>query len=151
MADTAAEWSLRHPNYESVIHEFCDRFPEMWRGPAPARPRCSQISRPRGVDVYGLTNWGRETWPLACARFPFLDSLDGVLVSSDVGITKPDPEIFGVLCARFCVTPEESVFIDDVVQNVTAARSLGFGIVFTDADQLRSDLLRCGVLEQTSR
>jgi 2-haloacid dehalogenase len=46
------------------------------------------------------------------------------------------------------VTPEESVFIDDVVQNVTAARSLGFhGIVFTDADELRNDLIRCGSLE----
>ena len=100
------------------------------------------------VGVYGLTNWGSETWPLACEHFPFLGSLDGVLVSSAVGITKPDPEIFRTFCARFGVTPEESVFIDDVVQNVTAARSLGFhGIVFTDADELRNDLIRCGSLE----
>ncbi len=148
MADTAAEWSLRHPDYESVIHGFCDRFPEMWRGPVSGSPELLADLKAARVGIYGLTNWGNETWPLACERFPFLDSLDGVLVSSEVGITKPDPEIFQTFCARFGVTPEESVFIDDVVQNVTAARSLGFhGIVFTDADELRNDLIRCGSLE----
>ena len=148
MAETAAEWSRRHPDYESVIHEFCDRFPEMWRGPvAGALELLSDLKAAR-VGTYGLTNWGRETWPLACARFPFLDSLDGVLVSSEVGITKPDPEIFRTFCARFGVTPKGSVFIDDVAQNVAAAQSLGFhGIVFTDADELRRDLVRFGFLE----
>jgi 2-haloacid dehalogenase len=148
MADTAAEWSLRHPDYESVIHGFCDRFLEMWRGPVSGSPELLADLKAARVGAYGLTNWGRETWPLACEHFPFLDSLDGVLVSSEVGITKPDPEIFQTFCARFGVTPEESVFIDDVVQNVTAARSLGFhGIVFTDADELRNDLIRYGSLE----
>jgi 2-haloacid dehalogenase len=148
MAETAAEWSRRHPDYESVIHEFCDRFPEQWRGPVTGAPELLAELKAARVAVYGLTNWGRETWPLARERFPFLDSLDGVLVSSEVGITKPDPAIFQLLCARFGVTPEESVFIDDVVQNVTAAQSLGFhGIVFTDAAELRNDLVRCGLLE----
>jgi 2-haloacid dehalogenase len=147
MADSAAEWALRHPDYESVIHEFCDRFPEMWRGPVPGAPELLAELKAAGVATFGLTNWGRETWPLARERFPFLDSLDGVLVSSEVGVTKPDPEIFRTFCARFGVTPEESVFIDDVVQNVTAARSQGFhGIVFTDAAALRNDLIRCGLL-----
>jgi 2-haloacid dehalogenase len=147
MADTAAEWSVRHPDYESVIHEFCDRFPEMWRGPVPGSPEVLADLKAADVGVYGLSNWGRETWPLACECFPFLESLDGVLVSSEVGIAKPDPEIFRMFCARFGVAPEESVFIDDVVQNVTAARALGFhGIVFTDAEELRNDLVRCGAL-----
>ena len=142
MADTAAEWTLRHPEYEAVIHAFCDRFPEMWRGPVSGSPEVLADLKAARVGVYGLTNWGRETWPIACERFPFLDSLDGVLVSSEVGITKPDPEIFHTLCTRFAVTPEESVFIDDVAQNVTAAQLLGFhGIAFTDADELRNELI----------
>ena len=58
-----------------------------------------------------------------------------------------DPEIFRAFCARFGVTPEECLFIDDVAQNVAAAQSLGFhGIVFTSADALRSELLRYGLL-----
>jgi 2-haloacid dehalogenase len=142
MAETAAEWALRHPDYEAVIHEFCNRFPEQWRGPVAGAPELLADLKAAGVGVYGLTNWGRETWPLACERFPFLGSLDGVLVSSHVGITKPDPEIFRTFCARFGVTPDESVFIDDVAQNVEAARSLGFqGIVFTDADDVRNQLV----------
>jgi 2-haloacid dehalogenase len=150
MAETAAEWSRRHPDYESVIHEFCDRFPEMWRGPVSGSVEILEDLKAERVAVYGLTNWGRETWPLVRSRFPFLSSLDGVLVSSEVGITKPDPEIFRTFCARFGVAPEESAFVDDVVENVSAARSLGFyGIVFTDADALRQDLIRCGSLEES--
>jgi 2-haloacid dehalogenase len=148
MAESAAEWSLRHPDYESVIYEFCDRFPEQWRGVVSGAPEVLAELKSARVAVYGLTNWGRETWPLARERFPFLDSLDGVLVSSEVGLTKPDPAIFQMLCTRFGVTPEESVFIDDVTQNVTVARSLGFhGIIFTDAPELRNELVRRGVLE----
>jgi 2-haloacid dehalogenase len=146
MAETAAEWSLRHPDYESVIREFCDRFPEQWRGPVAGSTELLAELKAARVAVYGLTNWGRETWPLACARFPFLRSFDGVLVSSEVGITKPDPEIFRMFCTRFRVTPDEAVYIDDVAENVAAAQSLGFhGIVFTDADELRSDLMRLGL------
>jgi 2-haloacid dehalogenase len=148
MSDSAAEWSVRHPEFEPAIHEFCERFPEMWRGPVPGSPELLAELKAASVGVYGLTNWGRETWPMACERFPFLASLDGVLVSSEVGITKPDPDIFHALCARFGLTPSESVFVDDVTENVDAARSLGFhGVVFTSADDLRNDLVRCGLLE----
>jgi 2-haloacid dehalogenase len=147
MADSAAAWSRRHPDYESVIHEFCARFPEMWRGPISGAPELIAELKAASIGVYGLTNWGRETWPMARERFPFLDSLDGVVVSSEVGITKPDPEIFRTLCTRFGVAPDECVFIDDVEQNVTAARSLGFhGIVFTNTEEARTALIRVGVL-----
>jgi 2-haloacid dehalogenase len=149
MAETAAEWSRRHPDYASVIHDFCDRFPEMWRGPVLGSPELLGDLRVAGVGVYGLTNWGRETWPLVCEHFPFLTSLDGVLVSAEVGLTKPDPEIFRLFCARFGVAPDEAVFVDDVVENVTAARSFGFrGIDFTNVDELRNELIRCGALDQ---
>jgi 2-haloacid dehalogenase len=147
MAETVAEWSVRHPGYESVIREFCDRFPEMWRGPVSGSEQLLADLHATDAGVYGLTNWGRETWPLACERFPFLRSLDGVLVSGEVGLTKPDPAIFRMLCARFGVTPEAALYIDDVEGNVTAARALGFqGIVFTGTDELRTELIRCGLL-----
>jgi 2-haloacid dehalogenase len=147
MADIAAEWSRRYPEYESVIHEFGDRFAEVWRGPVAGSPEVLADLKAADVPVYGLTNWGSETWVLARAQFPFLDSFDGVLVSAEVGLIKPDPEIYLALCSRFGVAPERSMFIDDVERNVVAARALGFhGIVFTDAAQLRAELVECGFL-----
>jgi len=89
MADSAAEWSLRHPEL-SPSFTILRTVPEMWRGPVPGSPELLAELKTAASGLR-LTNWGRETWPMACERFPFLASLDGVLVSSDVGITKPDP------------------------------------------------------------
>jgi len=147
MAQTAAEWSRRHPSYETAINAFNDRFPEMWLGSVPGSVEVLADLKAAGVEAYGLTNWGFETWALACAQFDFLGLLDGVLVSSEVGLVKPDPEIFLAFSSRFGVAPDEAAFVDDVVANVTAARALGFGgIVFTSAADLRHDLSGLGLL-----
>jgi len=147
MAETTAVWSARHPEWADAIKTFCARFPENWVGPIPGAVEILEELKAARVPVYGLTNWGAETWPLAREQFPFLDRLDGVLVSSHVGLTKPDPAIFDAFCTRFAVAAEECFFVDDVQPNVEAARAAGFhATVFTDADNLRRDLVDSGVL-----
>ncbi len=146
-AETTAEWSERHPEYADAIHTFCTRFPENWVGPTPGSVELLEELKAARVAVYGLTNWGAETWPLARDRFAFLDLLDGVLVSSHVGLTKPDPAIFAAFCTEFGVAAEECFFVDDVERNVEAARGVGFrGTVFTTALGFRRDLVDCGLL-----
>ena len=57
---------------------------------------------------------------------------DGKLISYEVEKIKPDHEIYRILCERYALKPEESVFIDDRKINVDAAKALGFeGVVFT--------------------
>ena len=147
MAEIAARWSLVHPRYEREIHAFGDRFPEVWRGPMPGSFELLAELQAAGIGVFGLTNWGHETWALARQRFPLLDTFDGIVVSSEVGLTKPDPEIYELLCTRFGFTPDQAVFTDDHEPNVIAARALGFhSVTFTTADDLRADLIRCGLL-----
>ena len=60
---------------------------------------------------------------------------------------KPDPRIFAVLTDRYGLVPEETVFVDDQVDNVEAAGRLGFRAVrFVDAAALRDDLRGLRVL-----
>ena len=62
-------------------------------------------------------------------------------------LVKPDPEIFRLLCRRFHLVPEQTVFVDDLATNIDAAKKLGFiGLVFTDAQTLREDLVSLGIL-----
>ena len=56
---------------------------------------------------------------------------DGVMVSSDVHLIKPDTRIYELLCETYDLNPEECVFIDDRPENVEAAKRVGMkGIVF---------------------
>jgi len=147
VGETAAEWSRRYPVYASAIQEFCERFPEVLTGPAAGSMELLRDLRASQVGVYGLTNSSTDTWDLLCERYPFLGWLDGVVVSAEVGLMKPDPKIFELLCSTFRVTPEEAVFVDDVPDNVAAAQSVGFhGITFTTADNVRRQLTELGLL-----
>jgi len=58
---------------------------------------------------------------------------DVMVFSYQVGVAKPDPEIFHVACQRLDLPPAEILFIDDVPNNVSAAQSVGMqAAVYTD-------------------
>jgi epoxide hydrolase-like predicted phosphatase len=59
------------------------------------------------------------------ARYGFEQLVDVVVYSDEVGLAKPDLAIYRLLCARLSVEPEELVFLDDVPDNVEAARAAG--------------------------
>ena len=72
--------------------------------------------------------------------------MDGILISGEVGVGKPDPAIFREFLRRFALTPQSTVYIDDWDLNVAAAAGLGMiPIRFTDAARLRTDLRGLGL------
>jgi len=63
-----------------------------------------------------------------------------------VKCAKPEPEIYEILIERFSLTPEKAVFIDDLEENIEAAKDVGLqGIVFKSPDQLKGDLKGLGI------
>jgi 2-haloacid dehalogenase len=104
-----------------------------------------------GRRLYALSNWSAETFPIALERFPFLGWFDGIVISGEVGIAKPDARSFGHLMERYELRPDATVFIDDSPINVDAAAGLGMtGLLFTSATELRRDLVRLGLLAGSS-
>ena len=88
-----------------------------------------------GFNVYILSNFGAVAWNKAIelGAINFLHLTDGKLVSNEVNLIKPDPAIFHALLERFELCPEECVFLDDNLDNVKGAISVGIhGIHFTD-------------------
>jgi 2-haloacid dehalogenase len=72
--------------------------------------------------------------------------MDGILISGEVKVGKPDPAIFREFLARFGLTAAETVFIDDRPENVTVAADLGImAVQFVDAATLRRDLRDLGL------
>lgn len=84
----------------------------------------------KGYHTYVLSN--------ACNRFYGyfpkhydLESFDGVVVSSDVKMIKPNPAVYEYILKKYGLKPEECLFIDDVEANVKAAEAVGIkGFVF---------------------
>ena len=149
-AEAVAELVGRFPDQAELVAAYHERWPEMLRGPIEGTVEVLHELRAAGVPTYVLSNASAETWPDAVERFPFLEELDGVLVSGEVRMAKPDPEIFEELCRRFGVVPASTIFIDDKAANIEAARRLGFaGHHFQGAAALREELVALGLLPET--
>jgi len=73
-------------------------------------------------------------------KYPIFRLLEGSIISSEVHLIKPDPAIYQLLCSRFQLKPSETLFVDDKLENVEAARTVGMtGILFQDACQLAQE------------
>jgi putative hydrolase of the HAD superfamily len=82
-------------------------------------------------------------------RYAFPHLVEGAVYSFDVGLRKPDKEIFLTAAKLAGTRPEQSIFIDDVDKNVTAANEVGFtGIHFKSIEQLREDLVQMGLIKK---
>jgi HAD superfamily hydrolase (TIGR01509 family) len=72
---------------------------------------------------------------------------DEIIISSEVGVSKPSKEIFAIALERLVVTPKDALFIDDNSSHTTAAEKLGIpSIQFTSVDQLAAALSEHGVV-----
>jgi len=90
-----------------------------------------------GVPTGLLSNsWGGD-YP----RHMFPDMFDAVVISSEVGMRKPEPQIFLHAAELLGLPPQECVFIDDIEANITAAEQVGFtGVLHVQADATREVL-----------
>jgi len=146
-ADGVAELLPKYPQHARLIEAFGARFGEMIPGAIEDSVAVLHELKRAGVPVYALTNWSSETFPPQRQRFAFLALFDGIVVSGDEGVIKPDPRIFRILLERYGIAPGDAVFIDDVPANAAAAATLGIhGIHFRSPALLRAELATLGLL-----
>jgi epoxide hydrolase-like predicted phosphatase len=93
-----------------------------------------------GYRVACLSN-GSHEWTLQVINEHGLEHLfEQVILSGDLGIVKPDPEIYLQALRQLGVQPPQVIFIDDRKANVDAAEALGIrSLVFTDTPSLIED------------
>jgi 2-haloacid dehalogenase len=136
-----------YPERRELIEAFHRRWPEMLAGEIQGTVDVLAELRAAELRLVALSNWSAELFPVARERFNFLAWFEGILISGDVGVNKPDRQIFEQLVERFGIEPATALFIDDSAANVATAAALGFrAIKFTDAPALRLELVRLGLL-----
>ncbi|MFA6116211.1 MAG: HAD family phosphatase [Sphingomonas sp.] len=149
-AETSAELSAEHPEHAEMIALWGPRFSETIPGMIPGMADLVAEIDSAGVPLYAITNFSGEFWkPFRDREAAIFDRFRDVVVSGDERLVKPDPAIYHLALDRFGLQPGEAVFIDDREDNVAAANGVGMnGLVFTDAEALRADLVRLGVLSR---
>ena len=76
-----------------------------------------------------------------------IDLFDVVIISSEVGYQKPQPEIFEYLFKGLNLKADEIVFVDDTKQSLTGAEKIGYTpILFMNNKKLKEELEKLGVL-----
>lgn len=95
----------------------------------------------QGTPLYCLSNMPASIYAHLRQRHSFWDVFNGIVISGEVKMMKPEPEVFLHLLATFGLRAEESVFIDDLPANIASARQVGLhAICFEDAAQCRREL-----------
>ncbi len=146
-AEGCAILKRAYPDQSQLIDAWPARYEEMFGGAIDGSVSILTELKAGGIPLYALSNWSTETFPVALRRFEFLRWFQGVLLSGEVRILKPDPRLFQLLLERYAIDPKRVVYIDDHGYNVEAARKLGMhGIHFTAPHALRGELSRVGLL-----
>lgn len=147
MPDGVAEHAARHPRYAEAVRAWWSRWPEMFGPAIEESVACFRALKARGVPVFGLTNFARETFDIARSTYPFLDEFDELVVSARVGAIKPEPEIYRILEDRGGIEASRLFFIDDLEENIAGARARGWAVHhFRDPSALRPALRGAGLL-----
>ena len=118
----------KHPEFSKQISYYYGRGEEMLGGTIDENVKLIKPLKKR-YKLYGLTNWSAETLPIAMEKYSFFKDLDGIVVSGDEKIVKPDPKIYEILLSRYNLDAESSLFIDDNADNIETAKKMGFKTV----------------------
>ncbi len=97
--------------------------------------------------VYLLANTNDLHYEFIKSHYLFTKAVDGAVLSYELGLRKPEPAIYEAALKLAGVTANEAVFIDDLKENVEAARRLGFAVIHNrPGTDLRAELAALGAL-----
>ncbi len=117
------------PKYENEIKLYYKNHRKMIKGTYPESIKVLEKLKSQNLECFVLSNWASETFAGMVEDYPFLKLFDGLLISGEEKLIKPDPKIFKLAINRFNLNPKNCVFIDDKLENVNVARHLDFKII----------------------
>jgi putative hydrolase of the HAD superfamily len=125
----------------------CDA--RMWTTENPAMVAWQRALKQRGLLTAILSNMGDDVLASVERAFDWIHRFDVLVWSYQFGAAKPDPAIYRHTLGKLGVQPEETLFIDDKLENIEAARALGMvAIQFSTVERLRQDLAAAGLASE---
>jgi putative hydrolase of the HAD superfamily len=118
----------------------------MWTAQNPAMLAWQRQLKARGLLTAILSNMGDSVLENIEREFAWIHDFDVLVWSYQLGIAKPEPAIYRYVLNALGTGPEETLFLDDKMVNVDAARALGMqALEFSTVEKLRGDLIASGL------
>jgi putative hydrolase of the HAD superfamily len=118
----------------------------MWTTINPETLAWHKQLKEHGLKTGILSNMGDSVLENIERNFVWITDFDVLIWSYQHRLAKPDPAIYQLLLERLGTAPEETLFLDDKLENIEAAQQLGIqGLQFSTVDQLRRDLISAGM------
>lgn len=90
----------------------------------------------KNYNIFCISNMSHKSWEVVQNEHSFIDYFDDIVISAEVKMIKPAKEIFSYALNKFKIDPNESIFIDDLKDNILSAQSLGIkGILFDESEK----------------
>lgn len=97
--------------------------------------------REKGYRTYILSNYSEYLFTLHTEDAPFMDFMDGVVVSYEPKVIKPEREIYEYLMNKYDLKFEECIFFDDRLENIQKGHELGMDGVWVTSREMLADTL----------
>ena len=135
----------KFPEHLVKIQLYYDQWEKMIKGYIPQNVTVLRNLKEK-YKLYGLTNWSAETFPIVFKRFSFFKLFDGIVISGEEKLIKPDKKIFELILERYHLEAKNSLFIDDNMNNIEAAKEIGFATIHVEKKtDLNSELYTLGL------
>lgn len=121
----------KFPEYKEYILHMKEKVLELL---SPIKENVSLIPllKERGYKLYILSNFSKETFEKVQKKYEFFKFFDGMVISSHVKEIKPNEKIYQILIEKYNIKPEESLYIDDKIENIETGKKLGFKTIHLD-------------------
>ena len=116
----------KFPQYENLIKLYYPNHRKMIKGTFQSSIDILMKLKQDRYECFVLSNWSSETFVDIPKEFKFMNNFDGLLISGEDKLVKPDPKIYLLAIDRFNLDPQNTVFVDDKLININAAIKLGF-------------------------
>ena len=135
----------RFPEHNVKIQLYYNQWEKMIKGYIPQNVTVLRKLKEK-YKLYGLTNWSAETFPIVFKRFSFFKLFDGIVISGEEKLIKPDKKIFELILERYHLEAKNSLFIDDNLNNIQAAKEIGFTTIHVmEETDLETELYALGL------
>ncbi len=122
-------------NCQLTEEEFVPLWSDIFEANEPIFDFFRQVRRTRRTYLVSNTDPYHMRWILE--HWPELAKCDGMALSYELGLLKPDPEFFDAVIERFGLTPAACLYIDDLAESVQAGRDAGFhAVLYKNPTQL---------------